>query len=142
MMLIPILTRVLDVEHWGWWLVWFYVLCGVIKGIWTATNKAIYADHFPDPHAESAFANMGLQSAVATLSVIVFEEQVYQSIGFAVIVILAALILPGYGCARGIREANKGKAYDSCSSDDDASSSNGLDANDSANQSDSDSSRS
>merc|ERR1711972_1094263 len=95
-MAIPGLMCVLDMQSLGWWLAVFYVLLGVLRGVYVSTNKAVYADHFPEPKTEAAFANMCMQAALASAAAFFFEKRVPPSAIMIAMAGIAALIGPGY----------------------------------------------
>jgi len=95
-MVIPGLMCALDMRSLGWWLAVFYVLLGVLRGVYVSTNKAVYADHFPEPKTEAAFANMCMQAALASAAAFFFEKRVPPSAIMIAMAGIAALIGPGY----------------------------------------------
>merc|ERR1712060_653321 len=97
------LMCVLDMQSLGWGLVVFYILLGLLRGAYVSTNKAVYADHFPEPKTEAAFANMCMQAALASAAAFFFEKRVPPSAIMIAMMGVAALIGPGYLAASRLR---------------------------------------
>jgi MFS family permease len=99
----PALFVTAGVDRMGWWLAAFYVLHGIVRGIFQGTNVAVYADHFPEPKTEPAFANMCMQQGIAASLAFFFAARVAHNILMLVMVALAVCIVPGYWVARSLR---------------------------------------
>merc|ERR1712166_942134 len=50
---------------WGWWIVVFYLLQGLGRGVYESTNKGIFADFFPGHKGVGAFANCMMQNTAS-----------------------------------------------------------------------------
>lgn len=99
----PALFVTAGVDRMGGRLAAFYVLHGIVRGTFQGTNVAVYADHFPEPKTEPAFANMCMQQGVAASLAFFFAARVAHDILMLVMVALAVCIVPGYWIAHSLR---------------------------------------
>jgi len=95
----PGLASMLHLQSIGWWLITFYILHGAVAGIREATSNAIYADLFPHPTTEPAFANRCMQEAIMTTVLFLLESDLSAQKMAMVVMGFAFFIIPGYVAA-------------------------------------------
>lgn len=85
----------LPLSSMGYWLTVFFILMALGRAAYESTNRAIFADFFPPPKSEDAFANVSVQQAIAfTAAFLLQTEFDLPELGYTLLV-LALLIMPG-----------------------------------------------
>jgi len=92
-LLIPICLLLLGCcRGWGWWMISLYILQGLGRAVFESTNRAAFADFFPDDN-QSAFANCSLQVNTA-FALSFFLQTVLTQTSLATVVMLLAGLTP------------------------------------------------
>jgi len=94
-LLIPFCVLTFDVSDWGYGLVIFYVLQGLGRAVYESTNKAVFADFFPQ-NAPGAFANCIMQSSLSMALCFFFTQFWGPYVIATLIVVFGVLTFPGY----------------------------------------------
>lgn len=90
--------------YWGASLISLYVLQGMGRAVYESTNKAVFADFFPGEKSAGAFANCMMQNSVAFFASFILQSSLEDKSVLAwIVLILAALTLPGYLAASRLR---------------------------------------
>lgn len=94
---------------WGWGILSFYVLQGLGRGVYEATNKTIFADMFPGSQSIGAFANCMMQGTLSSSIAFFMVSQDVISPLIWLLVGFSAVSTPAYILARCLqqREAHK-----------------------------------
>jgi len=78
---------------WSCWILAFYALQGVGRGVFENTNKAMFADTFNGPDAESAFATSTIQLGVSSATCF-FLSDFAKATNIEVAMLIFALLMP------------------------------------------------
>jgi MFS family permease len=92
--------------YWGAALISLYILQGMARAVYESTNKAVFADFFPDDKSPPAFAKCMMQNSTAFFASFILQNTLTteQKGALAWIVLaLAACISPGYLAASKLR---------------------------------------
>merc|ERR1712118_176791 len=91
-MLIPVLVLVggSGVHDWGYGLVVFYILQGLGRAVYESTNKAVFADFFPE-NAPGAFADCIMQSSVS-MAICFFLSQTLSGDALATLILVSGVL--------------------------------------------------
>jgi len=101
---IPCLTLVLPMSNIRWWLSVFYLFQGLGRGAYESTNRAVFADFYPAPRSEAAFANVAMQQAAAFSLAFAAAPRLGTAGNSMVLMVLASLIVPCFCLAHLRRE--------------------------------------
>jgi len=78
---------------WGWGLILLYILQGSGRAVYESTNRALFADFFPPPETEGAFANCMFQSS-CSFALGFFLQTVSTGQSLAAIVMCMSVLMP------------------------------------------------
>lgn len=87
----------------GTWILAFYVLHGIGRGVFESTNKAAFGETFPGEKGLGAFANLLVQTTLASVAGHILAALKLEDIVTYLLIAAASLILPGFllaACAR------------------------------------------
>jgi MFS family permease len=99
---IPLCVLLFDVSDWGYGLVAFYLLQGVGRAVYESTNKAVFADFFPE-NAPGAFANCIMQSSLSMAACFFLSQSLNVHVLAALILGFGVLTYPGFALAAKFR---------------------------------------
>jgi hypothetical protein len=86
--------------HLGGWLIIFFLLQGIIRAIYAAISKAVYADHFSGPDSDAAMSNWSLQAGIGfTVTTFMQTAQVNPVVFAYMLLVLGCLLMPCYWAA-------------------------------------------
>jgi hypothetical protein len=121
--LIPLLVLVFGFEGWRYYLVVPYLLQGTARAVYESTSKGVFADFFPGPLSEGAFANQMVQSTMSFALCFFFSSLLPRTVLATIVFCLAILIFPGFLLASRLRlerseDGGDGDDGSECSVDD------------------------
>ncbi|CAJ1405035.1 unnamed protein product [Effrenium voratum] len=91
--LVGVLSTVRPASGWGLWVLLFYVLHGIGRGVYESTYKGVLGDFFPSK-AVGAFANVLVQSMLPSITVHVLAALGHEAMANNLLIASAALTLP------------------------------------------------
>jgi len=115
---VPLLVLGVGLAGWRYWLVVPYVLQGCGRAVYESTNKGVFADFFPGPQSEGAFANVMIQVTLSFATCFFFSATLSRRALAGIVLTLASLTCPMYLVAKWLRRP----ASDSSQSDTECSS--------------------
>lgn len=101
--LAPVLHLTLDLDNLGQGLMVFYLLQALGRAAFEGSNRAVFADFFPPPRSQEAFANVSMQQAVGFTLGFYFNSRLSTMVFGAIVLSFAAAILPGFFIASALR---------------------------------------
>ena len=91
------LSKCSDAAKWHWGVLVFYVCMGVGRAVYESTNKAIFADFFPDPDkSPGVFANVFVFSNGASATAFILGALDKTDVELYILLVFAALTFPGF----------------------------------------------
>jgi len=106
-----------DMQSIGLWFLAFYVVRGVIRGIWETTYMAVVANHFPDSASKAAFANLNMQAAISACLAWCLRIDLSDPLYCAMVVAVGCAIMPGFLGASMLQGKHKDGAEQSSGND-------------------------
>jgi len=97
---IPALVLTFNLDAWRYWLVVPYVLQGCGRAVYESTNRGVFADFFPGPQAQGAFANQMMQSTLSFTLCFFFSAVLPRPVLASIVLGLAGLTYPCFLLAR------------------------------------------
>lgn len=92
----------------GTWILAFYVLHGIGRGVFESTNKAAFGQTFPGEKGLGAFANLLVQTTLASVAGHILAALKLEDIVTYLLMAAASLILPGFLLAAAKKRAITG----------------------------------
>jgi len=93
--LLGALSKCGDPATWGWGALVFYALMGVGRAVYESTNKAIFADFFPDPEQSAGvFANVFVFGTGASAAAFLLGSLDKSGVELYVLLVFAVLTFP------------------------------------------------
>ena len=80
----------------GAWILVFYVLHGIGRGVFESTNKAVFGQNFPKEKGLGAFANLLVQTTLAAVAGHLLSAHGLEDLVTYMLIACASLILPGF----------------------------------------------
>jgi len=106
-LLMSVLAISLDMSNLSWWLLVFYVLQGIVRGMFESAVKAMYADHFPQPQTEAAFANLTLVNALSSGAMFFLLAKLSRLQTSSIQIVIACLVAPGLFVAHLLKSSHE-----------------------------------